>query len=135
MIRIEPGCPPVRGRVWPGTALAAALLAAACTPGRGPAPPVPTPPAEAPLAPAGMVGWGYFGTAENDPGTCRDPKNVWMGRFAARPNSWVGQGGGTGQSLVACFPDADSCARWLGRAIGGAHGVVIIQSCTGPGKS
>lgn len=126
---IEPG----RGPLCHGRrGLLAALLlgAAACTPGRTPSPPAPTPPADAAPMPAALIGWGYFGTATNDPETCRDPKNVWMGRFAARPNSWMGQGGGTGQSLVACFPAEQPCADWLGRAIGGAHGVVIIQSCT-----
>lgn len=129
MVRIRRACPPApwwRAGIVP--VLAGGLVA--CTPGRTPVPPAPTPPADAAPMPAGLIGWGNFGTASNDPQSCGQPANIWMGRFAARPNSWMGQGGGTGQSMVACFPDAPACSAWLGRAIGGAHGVVIIESCT-----
>ncbi len=64
-----------------------------------------------------------------DEASCQKPENVWTGRMAWRTNSQIGQGGGAGRSLVACFPTQQLCERWLWVAIGGARGVVVQDSC------
>lgn len=64
-----------------------------------------------------------------DAASCQKPENVWTGRMAWRTNSQIGQGGGAGRSLVACFPTQQLCERWLWVAIGGARGVVVQDTC------
>ena len=122
---------------WPSRmALAGALvlLGACSTAGEAPAP-GPMPAAQAPPLQVGLLAWSVRGTARSDPRSCQDPHNVWTGRFAARANSWAGQGGGTGQSLVACFPTAEACSAWLGGAIGASQGIISVQSCAREGAS
>ncbi|MGH2341752.1 hypothetical protein ACRC7T_09720 [Segnochrobactraceae bacterium EtOH-i3] len=122
---------------WPLLTLLAGLSGAlvACTPAPQTGARRPTPAAEASPLPVGLIGWSVQAPPRNNPGSCQDPHNVWTGRFASRANSMPGQGGGTGQSLVACFPTAEACSAWLGRAIGASQGIISVQGCTGPGQS
>ena len=64
--------------------------------------------------------------------SCTDPANGWTGRVTVRANS---AGSGGGNAMVACFPDQASCQRWLGKASGGARGVILVMRCEAKGGS